>query len=158
MKNNFKTGFTLIELLVVITLIAILMVVIVASVTSAKRRGEDSAAKSDLSTIRTQANIYYTNAGGGTYGILVDNDCGLGMYSSDTTISDALVHATASSTTIACNVGPTDQTFAVAVELKTGTGYYCVDSTNTGKNNTGAVGLIGGDNTYALNTVTGLCS
>lgn len=158
MRKNYKMGFTLIELLIVIAVIGILIAVVVASLRNAKTKGEDAAAKRDLSTIRTQANLYYTNTGN-SYGALTAA-CNSGMYSADTTIAAAVTHATSTSSAIACNTGPTDQIFAAAVTLKTGSGYYCVDSMNAGKTISTSVatsGLVGAGATYALNTTTGLC-
>lgn len=159
MKKDSKKGFTLIELLVVITVLSLLMAVIMTSLRASKTKGSDAASKRDLGTIRTQANLYYTN-NSNSYGAITAA-CNAGMYSSDTTISAAVTHATANSNAIACNTGPTDQTFAVAVTLKTsGAGYYCIDSTNAGRTISTAVatsGLAGAGATYALNTTTGLC-
>ena len=158
MENNYKKGFTLIELLIVITVIGLLVVVIITSLAAAKTKGEDAATKRDLDTVRTQANLYYTNTGN-SYGALTAA-CNSGMYSADATIVAAVTHATSTSTAIACNTGPTDQIFAAAVTLKTGSGYYCVDSMNAGKTISTSVatsGLVGAGATYALNTTTGLC-
>jgi general secretion pathway protein G len=158
MKN--KHGFTLIELLVVVALIGFLAAVVVASLNLAKSKGSDSAVKQDLSSIRTQANLYYVGTGVNTYGA-TGSSCVAGMFSVDTNIANAITHATANSTAIACNVGPTNQTFAVAATLKaSGAGYYCVDSTNIGKSISTTVatsGLVGAGATYALDTNTGLC-
>ena len=157
-KNN--KGFTLIELLVVVGLIGLLAAVIVASLNRARSKGSDAAVKQDLASIRTQANLYYVGTGVNTYGA-TGASCAAGMFSADTNIANALVHATNNSTAVACNVGPTNQTFAVAATLKTsGSGYFCIDSTNIGKAISTSVatsGLVGAGATYALNTTTGLC-
>ena len=57
MKIN--KGFTLIELLVVIAIIGILSSVVLASLNASRSKGSDAAAKSNLSTVRTQSIIYY---------------------------------------------------------------------------------------------------
>ncbi len=154
-------GFTLIELLVVVGLIGLLAAVIVASLNRAKSKSSDAVVMQDLSSIRTQANLYYVGTGGNSYGA-TGSSCAGGMFSADTNISSALAHVTANATAITCSVGPTNQTFAVAATLKTsGAGYYCVDSTNIGKaisTVTAPSGLVGAGATYALNTTTGLCS
>lgn len=156
-----KNGFTLIELLVVIAIIAIIAAVVVASLGSARSKGVDAAAKRELATIRTQANLYYTGAGAYTYGT-ASSSCAAtaGTLFAENIIANAITHITPSIPAIACN--STSQTFAVAVTLKqTGAGYYCVDSTNKGKVITTAVatsGLSGAGATYALNTTTGLCN
>ena len=159
MNIKHNKGFTLIELLVVIGVIAILAAVVVSALGGARNKASDKASFSDLNNTRTQANLYYTGSGASTYGTLTAA-CNAGMFSADTTIAAAIAHATTNSNAIACNVGPTNQTFAVAVTLKTGSGYYCVDSSNTGRTISTSVatsGLVGAGATYALNTTTGLC-
>ncbi len=59
MKNN--KGFTLIELLVVIAIIGILSSVVLASLTTARSKGSDAAVQSQLSNMRAQAELYYSN-------------------------------------------------------------------------------------------------
>lgn len=157
--KKISKGFTLIELLVVIAVIAVLAAVIIASLGNTKLKGGDTAAKQDLNTIRTQANIYYSGPGTYSYGT-PSPSCASGMFSADPVIATAINHATPNVASIACN--STEQTFAVAVSLKSsGVGYYCIDSNNIGKIISPSIatsGLVGAGNTYALNTSTGLCS
>jgi prepilin-type N-terminal cleavage/methylation domain-containing protein len=63
-----ERGFTLIELLVVIAIIGILSAVVLASLSTARSKGQDAAVKSNLSTIQTQAEIYFSTTGNGSYG------------------------------------------------------------------------------------------
>ncbi len=56
MKNN--RGFTLIELLVVIAIIGMLSAIVLASLSVARQKGNDSAAKSELVQFRTAFEIY----------------------------------------------------------------------------------------------------
>jgi prepilin-type N-terminal cleavage/methylation domain-containing protein len=62
-KTFNKRGFTLIELLVVIAIIGILSSVVLASLNTARTKGADAAIKSNLSGIRSQANIVYDDEG-----------------------------------------------------------------------------------------------
>lgn len=69
MKNaKLKTkGFTLIELLVVIAIIGLLSSIVIASLGTARAKAKDAAIQSQLSSIRAQAEIYYSN-NNNTYG------------------------------------------------------------------------------------------
>ena len=57
-KRN-TAGFTLIELLVVIGIIGILASIVLMSLNAARKKGRDASAIGSLSSIRTQAEIYF---------------------------------------------------------------------------------------------------
>jgi prepilin-type N-terminal cleavage/methylation domain-containing protein len=59
---NKNKGFTLIELLVVIAIIGILASVVLASLSSARNKGKDAAVKSQLASMKAQAELYYSTA------------------------------------------------------------------------------------------------
>ena len=61
-KRNTK-GFTLIELLVVIAIIGILSSVVLASLGTARTKARDVLRKSDLRTIQTALEMYYSTCG-----------------------------------------------------------------------------------------------
>jgi prepilin-type N-terminal cleavage/methylation domain-containing protein len=63
MINQKNKGFTLIELLVVVAIIAILSVVVISAINSAREKGKDSSAMSQMNQARNQAEIYYTKYG-----------------------------------------------------------------------------------------------
>jgi prepilin-type N-terminal cleavage/methylation domain-containing protein len=135
MYNNRSKGFTLIELLVVIAIIGILSAVVLASLNTARYKGNDAAIQSDLSTIRTQAEIFYGI--GDTYtGVCAD-----------ATIVKALAGASKGNggTAPTCNVlAVSGAAYAVSSKLSTartaGTpDYWCVDSTGSTSKSTTAL-------------------
>lgn len=58
-----KTGFTLLELLIVISIIGILVTVAVASYTSAQKKARDSRRMTDIKSIQTAAEQFYSDQG-----------------------------------------------------------------------------------------------
>lgn len=75
MKNKSRdrrvivAGFTLIELVVVAAIIGIMAGIILAYLTQARNKGADAAIKSNLASVRSQAEIY--NSNNGNYGVLM---------------------------------------------------------------------------------------
>ncbi|MES2213561.1 MAG: type II secretion system protein [Patescibacteria group bacterium] len=68
MHHSRTHGFTLIELLVVISIIGVLSSIVLASLTNARSKGADSAIKSNLNNIRSQAELSYDNGANGYQG------------------------------------------------------------------------------------------
>ena len=139
MTINRSRGFTLIELLVVIAIIGILSAVVLASLSTARNKGNDAAVQSNLSTIQTQAEIYYGGAGSNSYssptGAAITS-CTGGMFS-DTTVANAINSAknSARGGLIACGVTANGTAYAVEAAVNgTTTGQsWCVDSTGNAK-------------------------
>ena len=56
--KNFKKGFTLIELLVVVAIVGLLAMMTFGYLGSARKKGNDTAVKSNLATVRTASEIF----------------------------------------------------------------------------------------------------
>ncbi|MDE1919735.1 MAG: type II secretion system protein [Patescibacteria group bacterium] len=142
MYNNRSRGFTLIELLVVIAIIGILSAVVLASLNTARSKGNDAAIQSDLSTIQTEAEIYYGGTGNNSYGPAATSCTAAGsMFVVDTTIAKAITGADSANGagTMVCNASAT--AYAVSSTLSTDpTRSWCVDSTGGSSKSTTALG------------------
>ncbi|MFA5773736.1 MAG: type II secretion system protein [Candidatus Paceibacterota bacterium] len=102
---NKNKGFTLIELLVVIAIIGILSSVVLASLSSARNKGKDAAVKSQLASMRAQAEIYYSI--GETYvGICTTAASGNGF---GTATGPGLLQAVLASEGVTTTLNPTPQ-------------------------------------------------
>jgi prepilin-type N-terminal cleavage/methylation domain-containing protein len=155
MKLNYKKGFTLIELLVVIAIIGILASVVLASLSSARIKGTAAKIQSELSSMRAQAELYYsTNSNYGAYAAKAQcatatatNIFGsAGTGSLKTLVADVLVTDTAATAT-QCAAGNTGESagnassWAVAAQNPANTAnFYCVDSSGTSKESAQANG------------------
>lgn len=120
---NYKRGFTLIELLVVIAIIGILSSVVLASLNTARDKGANAAAKSNLNGARAQAELYYDGAGGMTY----NSVCGTSGISKQFLAAASSTGSTNTLSTSWC--AGTTTAWAASVMLKGAEGFYCVDST-----------------------------
>ena len=136
MYHNRSRGFTLIELLVVIAIIGVLSAVVLASLNTARSKGNDAAIQANLSTIQTQAELYYSDVAGGnnSYGAsqtwaTTAATCTTGMFSDDN-VAGALSSADAANGTGLVGCASTGTSYVVAAALTaTANPYQCVDST-----------------------------
>ena len=137
--NSSQKGFTLIELLVVIAIIGILAAIVLVSLNSAKNKGIDAAIKSDISSLRSQAALYYdTNTG---YGETLTT-CSGSMWN-DTKIASILAHLNLQTSSVSCRSSA--DSWALSAPLKSNTStYWCADS--SGQSGQGSI-----------NATTGLC-
>lgn len=137
MKTNTKKGFTLIELLVVIAIIGILSSVVLASLNTARNKGKDASIRSQLSSMKLQAELYYDTTGG-TYGSTTAL-CTGGMFAADTKIAALITKINSDNGAeddVTCNA--TASAWAAQAELLGTAGtYVCVDSTGAQKDKVG---------------------
>ena len=113
-----RRGFTLIELLVVIAIIGILSAVVLASLNTARDKGADANIKSNLDSIRAQAELEYDDAGNSYDGV-----CG------DSTVTQAIASANSANGGTGIDTWCQDDgdEWVVAAVLKTSTNKWCVD-------------------------------
>lgn len=126
-------GFTLIELLVVIAIIGILAGIVLVSLGGARTRARDSRIISDMSQLRTQAEIYYSSDG--DYSRVVATDEEIGKL--DTDISNQ-------NSTLTIQNGTTEYCAYAPLNAPDTPTWYCVDGpemtaekTTTNPNTTG---------------------
>jgi prepilin-type N-terminal cleavage/methylation domain-containing protein len=60
-RRRGQEGFTLIELLVVIAVLAILATIVIFNVTGVTNRGQVAACQTDLKTVQTASDAYYSD-------------------------------------------------------------------------------------------------
>lgn len=143
MKLNLKKGFTLIELLVVIAIIGILSGIVLTSLGTARNKAKDASVQGSMSSLRAQAEIYYSTNGNYTALFTGGNTW---ASSADTAVQALLTAVNSQNGTGAETAGSSAGAWAAQAQLPSTVGgtasYFCVDSTGTAK--TGATALAAG--------------
>ncbi|MCR4334266.1 MAG: type II secretion system GspH family protein [Patescibacteria group bacterium] len=137
-KKNKKSGFTLIELLVVIAIIGILSSIVLASLSTARNKGRDAAVQGELSSLRSQAEIYASNNSNSFANLFTTNNT---WASADANVQAILTGINTNTTTHTAGSGAL--VWAAQAQLPTTLGgtaaYWCVDSTGVSKKVTTAM-------------------
>lgn len=139
MKTN-KRGFTLIELLVVIAIIGVLSSIVLASLSNSRKRAGDAGIKTDLSHLRSAAEIVNHDLGGSyNTGVAIwSADCGI-LNSATNVVGNSMVQkmiddaiSKSSGTVAKCMADSTH--YVVAVPLKSDSlKAWCIDNAGASK-------------------------
>lgn len=125
----------MIELLMVITIIGFFASIILVSLNQARIRGNDAGVKSNLSAMRSVADLFY-DSNGNSYGTFASATCpsvvtGTSLFSNQGIINSINAAVSAGDGTSRCIAG--GNTYAVAVGLRTSGQSWCIDSQGKSK-------------------------
>ena len=114
-----KRGFTLIELLVVIAILGILSSIILRNLNSSRLKAMDARIKTELSSMRRAAAIYYDGISNQSYGSNTNN-CNTPnrMFTEDTVVANL--------------ISSIDSITGVSVECRAGGNYFVVSASLVG--------------------------
>lgn len=157
--KKISGGFTLIELLVVVAIIGLLAALITGYLGNARKKGDETAVKSNLATTRTAIEMYFLNNGNSYLPVSPINnggDCpsydesgnGTSMFSKNKNIAGSIAEAVnRGGNGSACYNSDTGWAVAVGLKLAPNTS-WCIDVT-------GAARLVNSAPLGAI--VSGLC-
>ena len=124
--KKIQVGFTTIELLVVVAIIAVLSGIVLTNITQYLNKGKDSSIQGSLSSLSTNAAVYFDTVG--NYTIFCDNATAAVPLAAADKAFDG--NDTANEVTD-CNGALS--AWAACGQLKISDSYFCVDSTGTKK-------------------------
>jgi len=124
--NYFKQGrgFTLIELLLVLALIGVLATIVLALSGGARNKGKDAAIKSEMLSLRNQAELYYNDNSNSYNNLFTGNN----TWASANTRMQELLAAINNKTTVHTAGSATNAWAAQAQLTYNATQYLCVHS------------------------------
>ena len=125
-NRYFERGFTLMELLIVMAIIGILASIVLVLLTGAREKGQDSSIKTQMLSLRSQAEIYGVNNGGSYDGLFTGNN----TWASETDPSVQAILTGINGQTTVHTAGSSSGAWAAQAQFKEDTSQYlCVDST-----------------------------
>jgi prepilin-type N-terminal cleavage/methylation domain-containing protein len=126
-----QRGFTLIELLVVIAIIGILSAVVLASLNTAREQGEDATIQSELASMRSEAELFYTNNSNSYDDVCSESMSGATPNELYDSVEDSAVNA---------NCDADSDGWAAEAELSSGD-WFCVNYEGVGTTTSDTSGL-----------------
>ncbi|MEX2052564.1 MAG: type II secretion system protein [Candidatus Paceibacterota bacterium] len=142
LKWDSVNGFTLIELLVVVAIVGLLASITLGYMGDARKKGDDTAVKTNLSTLRSVAGLFYLeNAnsylpiGGSNFGVATCptyNPSGTNMFSVNKPAADSIAEAVKRGTGSSCANSSLRWAVAIGLKMVPNTS-WCVDAEGAAK-------------------------
>lgn len=146
-------GFTLMELLVVIAIIGLLASIVMAALTNSRARGSDAKIKSQLASMRNQAELYTGTGTAFTTGACATT-AGTLFETANNGLGNLLGGLTLANTRCGSAAGQPNAGVNWAVAAVTSTGAWCVDWTGASRDRTSGGTLYTTTLTTAITTTS----